>query len=77
MSSWEILRSSAWPFPSYPIDSASEPCGHNSYFEHIDRIATRQYEPSDNDVLRARLRTLGVQENKLVFEHYGTSCVQS
>ncbi|KAK7685083.1 hypothetical protein QCA50_011920 [Cerrena zonata] len=40
------------------------------YFKEIDRIATRQYEPSDNDVLRARLRTLGVQEHKLVFEHY-------
>ena len=28
----------------------------------IERIATREYEPSDNDVIRARLRTLGVQE---------------
>jgi hypothetical protein len=28
----------------------------------IERIATLDYEPSDNDVIRARLRTLGVQE---------------
>ncbi|CAL1708400.1 unnamed protein product [Somion occarium] len=39
------------------------------YFHHVDRIANRKYEPSDDDVLRARLRTLGVQEHKLVFEH--------
>jgi guanine nucleotide-binding protein subunit alpha len=28
----------------------------------IERIAARTYEPSDDDVIRARLRTLGVQE---------------
>ncbi|KAI0074232.1 G-alpha-domain-containing protein [Panus rudis PR-1116 ss-1] len=39
------------------------------YMEHLDRIASRKYEPSDDDVLRARLRTLGVQEHKLVFEN--------
>lgn len=34
----------------------------------IRRIATRDYEPSDDDVLRARIRTLGVQEYHLLFE---------
>ncbi|GJE98811.1 G-alpha-domain-containing protein [Phanerochaete sordida] len=34
----------------------------------IPRIATRDYEPSDNDILRARIRTLGVQEYNLTFE---------
>ncbi len=33
-----------------------------SFLNEIERIATRDYEPSDNDVIRARLRTLGVQE---------------
>ena len=33
----------------------------------IDRIASRDYEPSDDDVVRARLRTLGVQEHKIKF----------
>ncbi|KAJ7261050.1 G-protein alpha subunit [Mycena rebaudengoi] len=32
------------------------------------RIATRNYVPSDNDVVRARLRTLGVQEWRIVLE---------
>ncbi|KAL4254709.1 P-loop containing nucleoside triphosphate hydrolase [Abortiporus biennis] len=31
----------------------------------VDRIARRDYVPSDDDVMRARLRTLGVQEHKL------------
>ena len=33
-----------------------------SFLDDIERIATKDYEPSDNDVIRARLRTLGVQE---------------
>lgn len=37
----------------------------------IERIATRHYEPSDNDVIRARLRTLGVQEYKFWVEEGG------
>ena len=34
----------------------------DSFLDDIERIATKDYEPSDNDVIRARLRTLGVQE---------------
>lgn len=34
----------------------------------VDRIAARDYEPSDNDIVRARLRTLGVQEYNIKFE---------
>ena len=33
----------------------------------LERIASRSYEPSDDDVVRARLRTLGVQEYKIEF----------
>lgn len=44
----------------------------SSFLDDIERIATRGYEPSDQDVVRARLRTLGVQEHKLVMERSGT-----
>jgi guanine nucleotide-binding protein alpha-1 subunit len=34
----------------------------------VDRIASRDYQPSDDDVVRSRLRTLGVQEHRILFE---------
>lgn len=34
-----------------------------------ERIAVRNYQPSDDDIIRARLRTLGVQEYKFIFEN--------
>ncbi|GJE88993.1 guanine nucleotide-binding protein subunit alpha [Phanerochaete sordida] len=34
----------------------------------VDRIAKRDYTPSDDDVVRSRLRTLGVQEHRIHFE---------
>ncbi|EDR01363.1 G-protein alpha subunit [Laccaria bicolor S238N-H82] len=42
--------------------------GAGFFLDDIDRIATRTYEPSDDDVVRARLRTLGVQEYSIQFE---------
>ena len=33
--------------------------------DDIDRIVARDYEPSDQDVVKARLRTVGVQEYHL------------
>ncbi|KAJ8456515.1 hypothetical protein ONZ45_g2202 [Pleurotus djamor] len=38
------------------------------FLEDLERIATRSYEPSDDDVVRARLRTTGIQEHKILFE---------
>ncbi|KAI0634650.1 G-alpha-domain-containing protein [Trametes polyzona] len=38
------------------------------FLDNIPRIASRNYEPSDDDIVRARLRTLGVQEHRLVME---------
>lgn len=38
------------------------------FLEDLDRIATPGYDPSDDDVVRCRLRTVGVQEYRLVFE---------
>lgn len=39
-----------------------------SFLDDVERIATRAYEPSDGDVVRARLPTTGVQEHRLRFE---------
>lgn len=41
---------------------------HFSFLNDIDRIAVRDYEPSDDDIVRARLRTMGVQEYRFMFE---------
>ncbi|KIY43106.1 G-alpha-domain-containing protein [Fistulina hepatica ATCC 64428] len=35
------------------------------FVNDIDRIARRDYEPSDDDIVRARLRTMGVQEYRI------------
>lgn len=37
------------------------------FLNDLDRIATRTYEPSDDDIIRARLRTVGVQEYRIKF----------
>ncbi|KAF9461031.1 G-protein alpha subunit [Collybia nuda] len=38
------------------------------FLNDLDRVATRNYEPSDDDIVRARLRTLGVQEYRIQFD---------
>lgn len=40
----------------------------NSFLNDVRRVAARGYEPTDTDVVRARLRTMGVQEYRFVFE---------
>ncbi|KAG0697436.1 guanine nucleotide binding protein, alpha subunit [Suillus ampliporus] len=35
------------------------------FLDAIDRLSVRDYEPTDDDVLRARLRTLDIQEHEL------------
>ncbi|KAJ3505431.1 hypothetical protein NLJ89_g7420 [Agrocybe chaxingu] len=42
------------------------------FLDDLDRIAQRNYEPSDDDVVRARLRTFGVQEYRISFEPQNT-----
>lgn len=44
------------------------PDTHSSFLNDIERIASSDYEPSDDDVVRARLRTVGIQEHKFVVE---------
>ncbi|EJD01920.1 G-alpha-domain-containing protein [Fomitiporia mediterranea MF3/22] len=38
------------------------------FLHEIERVASLRYTPSDDDVIRARLRTVGVQEHSLVFD---------
>ncbi len=40
-----------------------------SFLHDADRIAAKSYMPTDDDVIRARLRTLGVQEYRFIFDH--------
>ena len=39
-----------------------------SFLNEIDRVSSLSYTPSDDDVIRARLRTVGVQEHTLTLE---------
>jgi len=36
-----------------------------SFLNDLDRIATRDYVVTDDDIVRARLRTVGIQEHRL------------
>ncbi|KAH9913679.1 G-alpha-domain-containing protein [Epithele typhae] len=42
--------------------------GPGFFLDDVRRITQFDYEPSDDDVVRARLRTMGVQEHRFVFE---------
>ena len=46
----------------YVILVAISPVFFYSFMGDIDRLVARDYEPSDQDVVKARLRTVGVQE---------------
>ncbi|KAG5651206.1 hypothetical protein H0H81_009473 [Sphagnurus paluster] len=39
------------------------------FLNDLERIAARDYVVSDNDIVRARLRTVGIQEHRLKFAH--------
>jgi GTPase SAR1 family protein len=38
------------------------------FFEHLDRISTEGYIPSEQDVLRSRIRTTGITESSFAIE---------
>ncbi|KAH9940535.1 G-alpha-domain-containing protein [Epithele typhae] len=42
--------------------------GPGFFLNDVRRITQFDYEPSDDDVVRARLRTMGVQEHRFIFE---------
>ncbi|KAJ6554506.1 guanine nucleotide binding protein, alpha subunit [Mycena capillaripes] len=39
------------------------------FLNDVDRIARSDYQITDDDIIRARLRTVGVQEYRVTFEH--------
>lgn len=39
----------------------------SSYLRDLARVAARNYEPSDADIVQCRLRTIGVQEYRVDF----------
>ncbi|KZT04650.1 G-alpha-domain-containing protein [Laetiporus sulphureus 93-53] len=45
--------------------------GPGFFLNDVARVAARDYEPSDEDVVRARLRTMGVQEYRFKFDKGG------
>ncbi|KAF8200087.1 G-protein alpha subunit [Pholiota molesta] len=47
--------------------------GAGFFLDDLDRIAQKDYTPSDADVVRARLRTLGVQEYRIHFQGHTRS----
>ncbi|KAF9564079.1 heterotrimeric G protein alpha subunit [Agrocybe pediades] len=38
------------------------------FLNDLDRVASRDYVVTDDDIMRARLRTVGIQEHKLIFK---------
>lgn len=40
----------------------------HSFLNDLDRIASWDYTVTDNDIVRARLRTVGIQEYRLLFK---------
>ncbi|THH04308.1 hypothetical protein EW145_g5618 [Phellinidium pouzarii] len=39
-----------------------------SFLNDLDRVASTRYTPTDDDIIRARLRTVGVQEHSVILE---------
>lgn len=58
----------SWPRYNFLLISVSLSLSTLSFLSSISRIASREYEPTTDDVLRARIRTLGVQEYTIPFE---------
>ena len=52
-----------------PIDNLKD-----SFLNDVQRIASYHYTPTDHDIVRARLRTMGVQEYRIRLDNAATSC---
>lgn len=55
------------PNSSSPLFAKQSP-SFCSFLDEVTRIAQAEYVPTDDDILRARLRTLGAQEYRLKFD---------
>lgn len=51
----------------------SDSDGESPFLNEIDRLARTDYEVSDHDIVRARLKTVGVQEYKFNFDTSSSS----
>ena len=58
-----LVRAPVFMSVRLPVTYASQ-----SFLDDIDRIAVPDYEPTDEDIVRARLRTVGVQEHRFVID---------
>ncbi|KAI6110873.1 guanine nucleotide binding protein, alpha subunit [Pisolithus croceorrhizus] len=46
------------------------------FLDDVDRIVSPDYEPADDDIVRAHLRTVGIQEHRFMMEaDYGTEWI--
>ena len=54
--------------PSSFVTRTSLTLSFDSFLNDLDRIASRDYVVTDNDIVRARLRTVGIQEHRLTFK---------
>lgn len=41
-----------------------------SYFENIDRITNEKYVPNTNDIVKSRIRTIGVVETEFICDNH-------
>jgi len=69
ISTWQSGLLLYFYYCSFVAVLRADPLAPCSFLNDVERIATRHYQPTDADVIRARLRTLGVQEYKFVFDH--------
>ena len=63
---WVLKR--LFPSHSDPFSEGFLSSVLRSFLDDLYRIAHRGYEPTDEDVVRARLRTVGVQEYRFMLE---------
>lgn len=54
--------------PSLSYRYHTKTCSKHSFLNAVDRIAAPKYVPADPDIVRARLRTVGVQEHQLTLD---------
>ncbi|TDL27760.1 G-alpha-domain-containing protein [Rickenella mellea] len=58
----KAVKDAVWNRKVNLVDSAE------FFLNHVHRVSRRDYVPSDDDIVRARLRTVGVQEHRINFE---------
>lgn len=44
-------------------------CCHPSYLDSLDRIGAADYQPTEQDILRTRVKTTGIVETHFTFKN--------